>query len=305
MSTWKFSREKNDVSSGDLTTNPSAGLLAGSQPFSEADALRSKRNVILTNKGWVRRQIKASAGATRIIDEVLVAAHPGAGNQLSYASNTYAGNPDISQLYLSAANYSTIANNATVNCYAVFNEPVKHSGLAGTLLLKFSEVVSTRVLTLDQAVSANVGEYASNANTVANSVVAVAVSSNTDVTLRDISGSYTTGTVVNFLFANGTSTGVTANVASIATASDIDILYPTMIGTALASNSNTGIVVANNTVVFSFSATPTGRYKVHSQTVINATSTAANLCSLNSGSVSANLVITGAVSNTLGTFTVI
>ena len=47
-----------------------------------------------------------------------------------------------------------------------------------------------------------------------------------------------------------------------------------------------------------------GSYKIQAQSVINATAAAANLVSLNAGSESANLVITGAVSNTVGTIVI-
>ena len=79
------------------------------------------------------------------------------------------------------------------------------------------------------------------------------------------------------------------------------------IALATRSNSNTGIINANNTVKFAvtFVAGDAGSYKVlaASNTIVNATSTVANLNSLNT-LVSANLVVTGAVSNTLGTITV-
>jgi hypothetical protein len=79
-----------------------------------------------------------------------------------------------------------------------------------------------------------------------------------------------------------------------------------LVATASAVNSNTGITNANNTLVFTLPVTAgdAGSYKIQAQSVINATATAANLVSLNTGSESANLVITGAVSNTVGTIVI-
>jgi hypothetical protein len=54
MSNWGFSRESTQVASG---ANTVAGIKAGYQPFAQADTLASKRNVIATSKGWVRRQM--------------------------------------------------------------------------------------------------------------------------------------------------------------------------------------------------------------------------------------------------------
>jgi hypothetical protein len=223
MSNWDFRAEKNQNNVGNTTTNPTGGLKAGFQPFAEADTLKSKRNVIATDKGWVRRQIKNTGNGPRIIDEVLVAANPGVAG--GYAGAAYLGFPDIAQIYLTdnsniALTSHTLANNTSYRVHVVFNEPVKHSGLAGVMKLSI-------------------------ANTAAGN--------------------------------------------------------NSLIATAAAVNSNTGIVNANNTLVFAFTSGPAGSYKIQAQTIANNTSTAANLVSLNTGSESANLVITGAVSNTVGT----
>lgn len=120
MSTWNFNDESNTpVSSADPTT----GLKAGNQPYFEADNLESKRNVIATDKGWVRRTIKKTDGAApRIIDEVLVAAHPG--GSTSYTGSGYLGAPDIAQIYMES-NQLTDGEDSQV--FVVFNEPVKHA----------------------------------------------------------------------------------------------------------------------------------------------------------------------------------
>lgn len=219
MPSWGFDAENTQVSAG---ANTVAGIKAGYQPFENANVLSSKRNVIATNRGWMRRTIKNNrqGGGTRIIDEPLVAANPGTAD--GYANTAYLGFADIAQIYM--AN-TTVAPGAT-SVYVVFNEPVKHEGLAGDLILHL-------------------------ANTA-------------------------TGNAEKRLVAT-------------------------------ADNSNTGIINANNTLKFNvtFVAGDAGSYKVlaASNTIINATPTAANLVSLNTFT-SANLVVTGAVSNTMGTITV-
>lgn len=77
-----------------------------------------------------------------------------------------------------------------------------------------------------------------------------------------------------------------------------------MVAKALRSNSNTGIKLANNTLVFKFTPSVAGTYKVQAQTIANTSTGSANLVSINTGNESANLVIIGAVSNTAGTFIV-
>ena len=223
MSTWRFDKESNTDYQG---ANTVAGQLAGHQPHFQADTLSSKRNVIATEKGWIRRTHKNTDGNQRQIDEVLVAAHPGsAGATGGYSGIAYLGFPDIAQVYLNSTSISAAYGGENVSVYVVINEPVKHSGAAGSLQI-----------------------------TVANT-------------------------------AGGNSS---------------------LVATSTAVNSNTGITNANNTLVFTLPVTAgdAGSYKIQAQTVINATSSAANLVSLNAGSESANLVITGAVSNTVGTIVI-
>jgi hypothetical protein len=220
MSSWDFRKEGTHDAAG---ANTVAGLKAGYQPYAEADNLASKRNVIATEKGWVRRQIKRTDGnPPRIIDEVLVAAHPGGGTGAvasGYANSSHLGFPDIAQVYTSASSFSKAVSN-TISIYVVFNEPIAHGGSAGDLKLPV-------------------------ANTAGGNNALVAV--------------------------------------------------------ATAVNSNTGIVNANNTLVFEFttiSDDDVGTYSVGAGAITNATATAVDVYSLNTGGESANLVITGAVSNT-------
>lgn len=80
-------------------------------------------------------------------------------------------------------------------------------------------------------------------------------------------------------------------------------------GTA-ATAAPTNIINANNTLVFGFKPSVAGTYKVNSNTIVFSSATggtfAANLVSgTTAGNTkSANLVISGAVSNNMGTFTV-
>ena len=119
MSSWGFGRESTQVASG---ANTAAGIVKGFQPFVQAGNEASKRNVIITNKGWVRREHRG----TRQIEEVIVAANPGVQGK-DYSSNTYTGNPDISQIYVKLnANGYIGANTTGANLHVVFNAPIHH-----------------------------------------------------------------------------------------------------------------------------------------------------------------------------------
>ena len=119
MSSWGFGRESTQVAAG---ANTAAGIKKGFQPFVQAGNEASKRNVIITNKGWVRREHRGS----RQIEEVIVAANPGVQNK-DYSSNTYTGNPDISQIYVKLnANGYIGANTTGANLHVVFNAPIHH-----------------------------------------------------------------------------------------------------------------------------------------------------------------------------------
>jgi len=86
----------------------------------------------------------------------------------------------------------------------------------------------------------------------------------------------------------------------------------TVIATGTAQTTAPGnIINANNTLVLSFKPGVAGTYKVNSNTIAFSSASggafAANLVSLNistNGAESANLMISGAVSNNMGTFTV-
>ena len=137
MSTWDFRRESTATKSG---ANTVAGILAGYQPFAEADNIASKRNVIATSKGWVRRQNKTdSDGNKRTMDEVLIAAAPGSG--LYYNSNTYLGKADIAQMYIKLNANSVISANVSANLYVVFNGPIKFKNSGNAMSINIANTI--------------------------------------------------------------------------------------------------------------------------------------------------------------------
>jgi hypothetical protein len=125
---WNFNKESNTDAAG---ANTEAGFIAGNQPFAEADSLSSKRNVVATKKGWVRRQAYTDVhGFARVKEEVLVAAHPG-NTTGGYANSTYLGFPDIATMQLganTATGVSTYQNTASMTAYVTFNEPLLATG---------------------------------------------------------------------------------------------------------------------------------------------------------------------------------
>ena len=135
MSKWGFRRESTQGNAG---ANTVAGMKAGYQPFYQADQMASKRNVIVTNKGWVRRENRG----TRQIDEVLVAANPGVAGK-GYNSNTYTGKADVTQMYVKLNANGTISANVAANLYVVFNTPLTYANaaLANTLTLTVSNTI--------------------------------------------------------------------------------------------------------------------------------------------------------------------
>ena len=213
-----------------LGANTDATLRAGYRPYN-FDTKAKRRDVILTDKGWVRRTHTNSVhGGVRQKDEILVAAHPGGGSN-SYASAAHAGGPDICDIFLGANTATGNSNFVTGTDFeikVVFNEPVAHVGAVAPRL---------------KLVLAN------------------------------------TASGQNSLTAN-----------------------------ALAVNSNTGIEGANNTVVFTCkpgsASNVAGTYKIGAQTIVKLGSGTANLASLNSNRITANLVINAAVSNSLASFTI-
>lgn len=138
MSSWGFGRESTQVAAG---ANTAAGIKKGFQPFVQAGNEASKRNVIITNKGWVRREHRGS----RQIEEVIVAANPGVQNK-DYSSNTYTGNPDISQIYVKLnANGYIGANTTGANLHVVFNAPIHHKASGNLCTVVVSNTVGGNI----------------------------------------------------------------------------------------------------------------------------------------------------------------
>ena len=146
MPSWGFGPEKNNSNSG---TNATADLKAGNQPFVDG-TMKSKRNVIATNKGWVRREHRLMNGGTassvtRQIDEVLVAA----GNK-DHAPSTHLGFPDIAQIYFANSTSDDVTSitpetgggGAEHQVRVVFNEPIKYNEAAGS---KVGKVVLSKI----------------------------------------------------------------------------------------------------------------------------------------------------------------
>ena len=223
MTEWKFSQES--VVAGANTYH--GDFVAGHRPHF-FDEKSNKRNVIATEKGWVRRTHRnKQGGGVRQVEEVLIAAHPGPGG-FSYASNTHLGWPDIAEVFLqpnTATGATSYAVGTDVNVYVVFTEPMFYGANPNKLVLTLANTVS------------------GNGSLVANSI---------------------------------------------------------------ALNSNSGIQYANNVLVFKFkslNAQDAGTYKIGAQVMTN--TGFANLRSLNTGNELANLTISGPVSNSLGTFTIV
>ena len=146
MPSWGFGPEKNNSND---SSNATAGTKAGNQAFAH-DQKKEKRNVIATNKGWVRREHRLMNGGTassvtRQIDEVLVAA----GNK-DAAPSSNLGFPDIAQIYFANSTNDDVTSitpetgggGAEHQVRVVFNEPIKYNEAAGS---KVGKVVLSRV----------------------------------------------------------------------------------------------------------------------------------------------------------------
>ena len=120
MPGWGFRPESGQSAEG---ANTIAARAKGFQPYYAFDGgggMASKRNVIATNKGWVRREYVG----TRKKEEVIVAANPGVAGK-DYTSNAYLNSPDVAQMYVRLnANGYIGANTNNANLYVVFNTPI-------------------------------------------------------------------------------------------------------------------------------------------------------------------------------------
>lgn len=121
---WDFRRESTQTATG---ANTEAGRVKGYQPtYAAGDATEyaEKRNTIITQYGWVRRENRTMPGSVnRQLDQIVVAANPG--YNLSYNGNNFTGQPDITQVYVKLnANGYVSANATNANLYVVFNAPI-------------------------------------------------------------------------------------------------------------------------------------------------------------------------------------
>lgn len=135
MPLWGFSRESTQAATG---TDTEASLKKGYRPLPLPEGINdseqaNKRNVIATDKGWVRRVNRTSDGNQRQLDEVLVAATPGVGDLFTYTSNTHLGKPDIVEVYVKLNANGVISANVSSNLYIVFNTPI-HKKASGNLM---------------------------------------------------------------------------------------------------------------------------------------------------------------------------
>lgn len=306
MSSWKFN--DNDTIFPPSGANTKAGLSVAGAPIQES-VIKGKRNVIITSNGWVRRQNKTDMhGNVRQHDQILVAANPGSG--FSYVSNAYMRYPKISQIYTSSNSTggSALMRSAIANVYVVFNHPVVFAPDSGLGLLT-ATANSAGVGASPASVLRLVGTGASGGritvDTVgaANAVATFTVSNSGSGFV--VGRNYTTVKVSGGGWANNVSfigeTLVRSGTIKL-------LLANTATGNSMRMVSNNingvGLINANNTVVFKFKPTVAGTYKIDAQTLANSSALALNFKSRNAGAAVANLVLTGAVSNTLGTFTV-
>ena len=134
MPGWGFRPESGQSAAG---ANTIAARAKGFQPYYAFDGgggMASKRNVIATNKGWVRREYVG----TRIKEEVIVAANPGVAGK-DYTSNAYLNSPDIAQIYVKLnANGYIGANVASANLYVVLNTPIHHKASGNLCVIKIA-----------------------------------------------------------------------------------------------------------------------------------------------------------------------
>lgn len=139
----------------------------GEQPLPEADSIASKRNVVATDKGWVRQQVYTDVhGTKRVKEEVIIAAHPG-GTTGGYANSANLGEPDITLLQLGANTATGIATFNTsdpMTVYVTWNEPL---AVSANVVLTARErdgatITFTSNTTNDATSEAKYDEYVAN-----------------------------------------------------------------------------------------------------------------------------------------------
>lgn len=162
MSSWGFDKEGTQNAGG---ANTEDFLVRGFQPFEQADSIASKRNVIGTDLGWVRRtNYTDTHGNARKKEEVLVAAHPGSGSN-SYAGALHLGFPDITQVYVRLNANNVVSANTTANVYVVFNQPVQVKPSSNVMSIAVANTVggnNINAYLLAQGPAGNTGIDANN-----------------------------------------------------------------------------------------------------------------------------------------------
>ena len=141
MPGWGFRPESGQSAAG---ANTIAARAKGFQPYYAFDGgggMASKRNVIATNKGWVRREYVG----TRKKEEVIVAANPGVAGK-DYTSNAYLNSPDVAQMYVKLnANGYIGANTNNANLYVVFNTPMNHKASGNLVTIVVSNTIGGNI----------------------------------------------------------------------------------------------------------------------------------------------------------------
>ena len=141
MPGWGFRPESGQSAAG---ANTIAARAKGFQPYYAFDGgggMASKRNVIATNKGWVRREYVG----TRKKEEVIVAANPGVAGK-DYTSNAYLNSPDVAQMYVKLnANGYIGANTNNANLYVVFNTPIHHKASGNLVTIVVSNTIGGNI----------------------------------------------------------------------------------------------------------------------------------------------------------------
>jgi hypothetical protein len=179
MSKWEFKKEGTESAGANVSNQ----FNVGGQPCSSADVLASKRNVILTELGWVRREnFTDTHGNARTKDEILVAAHPAGG--FSYAANTYGGGPDIAQIYPEVQPFTA---GVAANVYVVFTTPVTFSGGAGANNLTFTVANTVNGAHAVATCTAGIATTVLNANNTLKFTFPAAVAGSYQVNAQSIS----------------------------------------------------------------------------------------------------------------------
>jgi hypothetical protein len=293
-------------------SNTTAGLVTGGAPIEESFK-KGKRNMILTKYGWVRRHNKVDMhGNVRSWDELMVVGNPGSG--LSYVSNTGIRYPQISQVYTSSNSTggNALQKNSVANVYVVFNHPVVFKPDANNSLLTVSLVAAGSGATPTGTLRL-IGAGSTGGRVTVDTVTANAV---TTFHVSNVGSGFVVGTVYTTAkVTGGVPVGVTFSPLTLLPSGTLKLLLAnTAAGNTMRAVSNNtiantngtikGVTGANNVIVFKFKCATTGTYKINAQTLANSATRVTNFVSRNPGAAVANLVLSGAVSNAMGTFTI-